>query len=185
MKNTKKGFTLIELLIVIGILAILVAAVVVVLNPAQLLAQARDGQRMSDLDAVRSAVSLYLATASSSGLTPTTTVTVTGALAAPANWTPNVNSVTLVDGTGWVNVALNSLPGGSPLAKLPIDPTNSGSYYYGYKAASTTNTFKLITRLESTKYQDKMKNDGGSLSTCTTYTSADCFYEVGSDVMGL
>ncbi|MFA6495473.1 MAG: prepilin-type N-terminal cleavage/methylation domain-containing protein, partial [Candidatus Paceibacterota bacterium] len=35
------SFTLIELLIVIGILAILVAAIVITLNPAQLLAQAR------------------------------------------------------------------------------------------------------------------------------------------------
>ena len=34
----KKGFTLIELVIVIGILAILATVVVLVLNPAQLLA---------------------------------------------------------------------------------------------------------------------------------------------------
>ncbi|MFA6494844.1 MAG: type II secretion system protein, partial [Candidatus Paceibacterota bacterium] len=40
-----KSFTLIELLIVIGILAILVAAIVITLNPAQLLAQARDSKR--------------------------------------------------------------------------------------------------------------------------------------------
>ena len=58
----KKGFTLIELLIVIGILAILIAAVVVVLNPAQLLKQARDSQRMSDVGSLESAINLYLAT---------------------------------------------------------------------------------------------------------------------------
>jgi prepilin-type N-terminal cleavage/methylation domain-containing protein len=188
MKNTKKGFTLIELLIVIGILAILVAAVVVVLNPAQLLAQARDGQRMSDLDALRSAVSLYLATADSATLTTTSTYTVAGT-ATPTGWTgASVNNSTAVTGTGWVNVDLTKTAGGSPIAKLPIDPTNSGNYYYGYKAASTTNTFKLITRLESSKYASKMGTDGGSLSSCPsdpTVASTTCFYEVGSDVMGL
>ncbi|MDD4819148.1 MAG: prepilin-type N-terminal cleavage/methylation domain-containing protein, partial [Candidatus Colwellbacteria bacterium] len=39
--NKKTAFTLVELLIVIAILAVLAAAVVIVLNPAELLAQAR------------------------------------------------------------------------------------------------------------------------------------------------
>ncbi|MFA7202011.1 MAG: type II secretion system protein, partial [Candidatus Paceibacterota bacterium] len=43
------SFTLIELLIVIGILAILTAAVVIVLNPTELLKQGRDSTRMTDL----------------------------------------------------------------------------------------------------------------------------------------
>ena len=59
----KKGFTLIELLIVIAILAILATTVVLVLNPAQILAQARDAQRISDLSSIKSAIALYLATA--------------------------------------------------------------------------------------------------------------------------
>ncbi|MDP2704751.1 MAG: prepilin-type N-terminal cleavage/methylation domain-containing protein, partial [bacterium] len=69
MMNHKKGFTLIELLIVIGILGILAAAVVVVLNPGELLAQARDGTRLADLDSVRSAYSLYLADVSAPVIT--------------------------------------------------------------------------------------------------------------------
>ncbi len=47
-----KSFTLVELLIVIGILAILTAAVVVVLNPAELLKQARDSKRLQDLSSI-------------------------------------------------------------------------------------------------------------------------------------
>ncbi|MFA7202022.1 MAG: type II secretion system protein, partial [Candidatus Paceibacterota bacterium] len=44
--RSKSSFTLIELLIVIGILAILTAAVVLVLNPTELLKQGRDSKRM-------------------------------------------------------------------------------------------------------------------------------------------
>ncbi|KKU14411.1 MAG: hypothetical protein UX23_C0018G0001, partial [Parcubacteria group bacterium GW2011_GWB1_45_9] len=52
----KKGFTLIELLIVIGLLAILSTVAVLVINPAELLRQARDSQRVSDLGTVHSAL---------------------------------------------------------------------------------------------------------------------------------
>ena len=55
----KKGFTLLELLIVIGILAILATVLIAVINPAELLRRARDTQRLSDLDALRSAISLF------------------------------------------------------------------------------------------------------------------------------
>src|SRR3989344_1305406 len=62
MSARKKGFTLIELLIVIGILAVLATITVLVLNPAQLFAQARDSQRLSDLSSVKGAIALYLTT---------------------------------------------------------------------------------------------------------------------------
>lgn len=61
----KKGFTLLELLIVIGILAILATAAVLVLNPAELLRQARDSTRASDLAAINSTLGLYLSTVAS------------------------------------------------------------------------------------------------------------------------
>jgi len=56
----KKGFTLIELLVVIAIVAVLATAVVVILNPAQLVRQGRDANRISDLAAIHSALALYL-----------------------------------------------------------------------------------------------------------------------------
>ena len=181
MQNTKKGFTLIELLIVIGILAILVAAVVVVLNPAQLLAQARDGQRMSDMDSLRSAINLYLATASNATLTATSTmtssstVTFTGADATQFA-TVRISSSTAVNSTGWVPVDFTKITGGSPLARLPVDPINDGAHFYAYTANNTSSTYKLITVLESTKYAANMANDGGLSSS---------YYEIGSDVTGL
>ena len=54
------SFTLVELLIVIAILAVLAAAVVIVLNPAELLAQARDSQRLSDISTLKNAVDLMI-----------------------------------------------------------------------------------------------------------------------------
>ena len=61
MKNNKKqkGFTLIELLVVIAIIAILAVVVILTLNPAELLRQARDSNRVSDFATLKSALSLY------------------------------------------------------------------------------------------------------------------------------
>jgi len=51
------SFTLVELLIVIGILAILTVAVIVVLNPVEYLKQARDSKRIQDLSSLNKALS--------------------------------------------------------------------------------------------------------------------------------
>jgi prepilin-type N-terminal cleavage/methylation domain-containing protein len=62
MKNkNRKGFTLIELLVVIAIIAVLSVVVILSLNPAELLRQARDSNRISDMATLKSAISLYLA----------------------------------------------------------------------------------------------------------------------------
>ncbi|MFZ2414472.1 MAG: prepilin-type N-terminal cleavage/methylation domain-containing protein, partial [Minisyncoccia bacterium] len=42
MPNNKKGFTLIELLVVMGILGILMAVTILVINPAEYLRRSRD-----------------------------------------------------------------------------------------------------------------------------------------------
>ncbi|MBI2450990.1 MAG: type II secretion system protein [Parcubacteria group bacterium] len=69
---SKKGFTLLELLIVIAILAILSVVVVLVLNPAETLKKARDVQRISDLDVLKTALGLYLTTVSAPDLSTDT-----------------------------------------------------------------------------------------------------------------
>lgn len=175
----KKGFTLIELLIVIAILGILAAAVVVVLNPGQLLAQARDSQRMSDLDSVKSAIALYLTEVTSPTLTagPFSTSNATCGLG-----TCEVKDLYTVNGDGWVGVDLSAITGGSPIPSLPRDPTNNATYQYAYKGDNTNKTFELNARLESQKHRSKMTTDGGDDSTCgATWDDATCYYEVGTD----
>ncbi|MBI5079525.1 type II secretion system protein [Candidatus Wolfebacteria bacterium] len=177
----KKGFTLLELLIVIGILAILTAAVVVVLNPAQLLAQARDSQRLSDLSSVSSAINLYLTTATSTtiGTGPYSTANATCGFSSTTTCT--VSTSTAVNSTGWVRVDLTQSSGGSPLPALPIDPTNSATYQYAYIGNDNVKTFELNARLESEKYRGRMSNDGGNQNTCATYNETTCWYEIGND----
>jgi len=149
-----KGFTLIELLIVIAIIAVLSVVVILSLNPAELLRQARDSNRISDMATMKSAVSLYLAdvaspflgtsticyisAASSSGLYVPTTAGVYAATSSCALWmtvgttTVNVTATTTrtigtagaVAGNGWLPVDFNNISSGAPIAQEPIDPVN-------------------------------------------------------------
>jgi len=61
LSNRNKGFTLIELLVVIGILAVLLAIVLVAINPARQFAQANNTQRSNDVNALLNAIHQYAA----------------------------------------------------------------------------------------------------------------------------
>ena len=201
MNVNKKGFTLVELLIVIGILAILATTAVIILNPAQLLAQSRDGQRLSDLASIQSAIALYLTDVSNPSLGACTTGTDTVGryhVGAAGTVTSGKGSFGGVGGgttdtgdrttgtagtpstsTGWVDVPFVDISGGSPISNLPVDPTNdwdSGThgFVYRYACDGTAQTFELNAELESLKYEDFMENinDGGN--------DAD-LYEIGTE----
>ncbi|MCK9187174.1 MAG: prepilin-type N-terminal cleavage/methylation domain-containing protein [Candidatus Colwellbacteria bacterium] len=190
MNSLKKGFTLVELLIVIAILAVLAAAVVIVLNPAELLAQARDSQRINDLNTLRTALSIYVSQSTSIDL---------GVCAAGGRCTANpgagngpfatttcdesgITTNNTVAGSGWVDVDFSSIPGGSPIPFLPVDPSNNANYFYAYMCSETPNyTFELNGRLESEKHRAKMEDDGGNKNDCSTYIENTCFYELGTE----
>ena len=185
-----KGFTLIELLIVIAILAILATVVLLVINPVQMFAQARDSQRIYDINTLSNATALYLTTATSPDLDHTGGfvcvtnygATVTGAAESfVGSGTIYAAFTRVVTGLGWVPVAFTSITGGSPLNALPIDPTNTvaSTYSYTYACDNTNKWFEFDTNMESDRYRngasganDVESTDGGDTST---------IYEVGND----
>jgi prepilin-type N-terminal cleavage/methylation domain-containing protein len=172
MQKSKKGFTLVELLVVIGILAVLTAAVVVVLNPAELLAQARDTQRLADFDAMKNAVALYLVATTTPVFTagPFSTSGTNGYSLGVAT----ENTSYAITGAGWFQVDFSTMANpSSPISALPRDPVTSATLHYVYKGDNTNKTFEVNTELESSKYTtNKELNDGGDSTT---------IYEVGTD----
>ena len=101
-----KGFTLIELLVVIGVLTILLAIVLVAINPARQFSQANDTQRRSDVNAILNAIHQY--GADNKGTLPTG-IDATDKL------------ITSTAGAGNVDLCTILVP--LYLADIPIDPT--------------------------------------------------------------
>lgn len=172
-KNTK-GFTLIELLVVIAIVAILAVVVILTLNPAELLKQARDSNRMTDTSTLKSALSMYLADVGTPVLATAYTscyMSASSTIASNCGFTGTYTQVgtttASVNGNGWLPVNLTSISSGAPIGNLPLDPVNSGTNVYRYVASSTL-VFELNADLESTKYttgataDNREANDGGN-----------------------
>ncbi|MDR3582433.1 MAG: type II secretion system protein [Candidatus Pacebacteria bacterium] len=196
--TAKKGFTLIELLVVIAIIAILAVVVVLTLNPAQLLAQSRDSNRVSDFATLKSALSLYLVDAVIPNLASSSLAynacylsTVTGLGTSTAkcggmftgtysagNASATAALYRMNDSRGWLPVNFSQLSYGSPLGVLPVDPTNNATYYYGYAATTTGgNFFELDAFMESTKFGNA--SSSGNVVTTDGGDNA-AIYEAGS-----
>lgn len=113
-RKYRSGFTLIELLVVIGILAVLLALVLVAINPARQFAQANDTQRRSDVNAILNAVNQYMA--ERAGALPTPLVS-----SASANVYP-ITSDAGGTGADFCNALVPTY-----IAQLPKDP-QTGSF---------------------------------------------------------
>jgi prepilin-type N-terminal cleavage/methylation domain-containing protein len=188
LRNKTASFTLVELLIVIAILAVLAAAVVIVLNPAELLAQARDSQRVTDMRTVKDAIDLFVIDNHAVPLgvdervyislpdTGSDCPNLTASLPAlPVGWqyvcVPSAD-LRNTDGTGWIPINFGSVIGGTPIPYLPLDPVNdaaTGRYY----TFVTGGSYELTSLMEARKQNAASLNDGGSLTGV---------YQVGSHI---
>jgi prepilin-type N-terminal cleavage/methylation domain-containing protein len=171
MKQPNRGFTLIELLVVIAIIAVLAVVVVLVLNPAALLQQSRDSNRMSDMSTLTTALTLYNEDqGGSAGYSlgtpgiiyvsipdPTATTTAgtncSGLGLSPTGYRcPASSTYRNVNGMGWIPINFTSSTIGSTLGSLPVDPVNttSSGQYYEYTTNGTS--FEVRSEPESQKY---------------------------------
>jgi prepilin-type N-terminal cleavage/methylation domain-containing protein len=186
--SSREGFTMIELLVVIAIIAVLAVMVILRLNPAEFLRQARDSSRLSDMSSLKNAILLYMNDSTNLSLGTTGVcymgnaigTSTEGCLVYFATATSTATSTSqALDGTGWVPVNFSQLSSGLPLSQLPIDPSgpNNPDLFYSY-ISSNNSAFKLAAFLESQVYgfggdRDAVSADNG-ISTST--------FESGSDI---
>jgi len=183
-RSGAKGFTLIELLIVIAILAVLSVVVILTLNPAELLRQARDSTRLSDMSTYKSAIALYLADVNSPFIGTSTLCYAHGSSTMSgctfqgrfAAGTITLVSSVAVNGTGWMPINFTAISAGAPMSVEPIDPANGTTYFYAYRPSGTT--YKITVDMESTKYKQGGSNDVES----TDGGNSSSTYEVGTDL---
>ncbi len=194
MKTNKrlKGFTLIELLVVIAIIAILAVVVVLTLNPAQLLAQSRDSNRVSDFATLKSSIALYQVDVSTTwmgvpntiyvanAVAPTTTQTGWNSTTTAAGWgfasapaTPviatsssrGVNG-TSTSGGGWLPINFGVISSGAPFGSMPIDPLGNTSANSSCQNGASECAYVYVTNGTQYKLMSKMESskymNGGS-----------------------
>ena len=166
-----QGFTLVELLVALGIISILSVTVLVTVNPAELLKQSRDTNRISDLSSIQTAMQLYvndvtptqLGTSSIAFLSiPDATATTTAGTNCSALGFQgggfhcvSATSSHLVNGTGWMPINLTKVGSGAPLTSLPTDPINTSSSGLFYTYTNDGTKWEACAMPESNKSKAK------------------------------
>lgn len=169
--TNNKGFTLIELLVVILIVGIMGAVAFGSLNIIEYVKQGNDIKRMTDIERLSRTIQEK--------------TTSEGLVLLPTKSSPSSPDLIYfsslmslnADGSGYIPFqSTSNLPLGS---SLPVDPQNNnphgntslGNYRYIY--CSDGKDYKLAAILESSKYIENAKNDGGE---------SDFWFEVGSNL---
>lgn len=137
MKTKNKGFTLVELMVVIGILTVILAIVLIAVNPSRQLSKANDTQRRSDVSAILSAVYQYA-------------VDNKGALPAAITST----ATDMKSATGGANICSDLVA--TYIAALPVDPstgsfTSCSEYETGYTIVKDATTNRVTVSAPSTE----------------------------------
>ncbi len=141
VRTSEKGFTLIEVLIVIGIIAILATVVIIAINPGRQFAQARNSQRVSNVNAILNAIGQRVA--DNRGLLAGDFTVGGTTYTCPTLTAGTVYTVTAAAGAA--NLDLACLTPTYIPAQLPVDPsiagaqwTNAGDYDTKYVVSVDT-----------------------------------------------
>ncbi len=137
MTTKKRGFTLIEIIIVVAIIAILASAVIIAINPAKNLRQARNATRWTQMNAAANGV--YTFVIDNQGLFPTC-LYLDGATRTERyvyNETTTSPLWNLID----LSLCTELVP--TYMGKIPIEPQGA-KYMIGFMAATSSD--RIIIR---------------------------------------
>ncbi len=130
-QSLDRGFTLLEILLVVATIAILAGIVIVAINPARQLAETRDAERRSDVEAISSAIIQYQI---KNGSLPGTLRSIDDPSCTDKTFNDNYFGI-CKDVDNCTGISLSSLTASKQfLVTLPIDPSLSDPYFTGYLA---------------------------------------------------
>jgi type II secretory pathway pseudopilin PulG len=151
------GFTLVELLVSISIVILIIGFTLVIINPPQIYARARDTQRISDLSNLSVIVEQFI---TDNGSPPTISNSTRLSDHLPLGNGGPLQSVT----SGWIEGNFSKYA-----SKLFTDPLNEGDFVYRYKSDGIG--YEIDCQMET--LVDKMEQDKGNSLTR---------YEIGTNL---